>query len=68
MNMLLFCLAQSTATLYAADCSGAVIFLPPCAQEDSTTCYWNAEQRGNGTGQSFIDIEGLYFTYEEDAQ
>lgn len=35
--------------------------LPACAVEDSSNCYWNAEQRGNGIGRSFvaIDLPGL---------
>lgn len=28
----------------------------PCATEDSTACYWDASQRGNGTGHSFIAV------------
>jgi len=28
--------------------------LPPCATEDSTNCYWDADTRGNGQGLSFI--------------
>jgi hypothetical protein len=28
---------------------------PPCAQEDSPgPCYWDAQERGNGTGHSFV--------------
>lgn len=29
--------------------------LPPCAEEDSTACYWDAPNRGNGLGDSFIN-------------
>jgi len=32
--------------------------LPPCATEDSSNCAWNAADRGNGYGRSFIDIGG----------
>lgn len=28
--------------------------LPDCPQEDSTWCYWNARERGNGMGRSYI--------------
>jgi hypothetical protein len=28
----------------------------PCATEDSTNCYWDASQRGNGTGTSFVTV------------
>lgn len=27
--------------------------LPPCPTEDSTACYWDAQQHGNGDGRSF---------------
>lgn len=43
----------------------ALAFLPfafawftPCATEDSSNCYWDAAERGNGTGTSFLDIGG----------
>lgn len=32
--------------------------LPACETEASSNCYWDAQTRGNGEGQSFIDIEG----------
>ena len=32
--------------------------LPPCKYEDSRNCIWDASKRGNGKGQSFIDIDG----------
>jgi len=35
--------------------------LPACAEEDSSNCYWDADARGNGKGQSFIDIEGVTY-------
>jgi|SRR5215217_7303172 len=28
--------------------------IPPCEFEDSENCYWNANKRGNGGGDSFI--------------
>lgn len=28
--------------------------LPPCATEDSTGCYWDADTMGNGEGHSFV--------------
>jgi hypothetical protein len=35
---------------------------PPCAQEDSPgPCYWDAQERGNGTGHSFVvHPDGVY--------
>lgn len=39
---------------------GGVSF-PACATEDSTNCFWNADTMGNGTGNSFIDINGTAY-------
>lgn len=33
--------------------------LPECAAEDSTNCYWDGAKRGNGKGESFVDIRGV---------
>jgi hypothetical protein len=38
--------------------------VPPCAEEDSTNCYWDAASRGNGVGRSFVDIDGEVY-YQE---
>jgi len=35
--------------------------LPPCESEDSDNCYWDAARMGNGTGQSFISLEGVLY-------
>lgn len=32
--------------------------LVACEFEDSTNCIWNAQEQGNGIGQSFVDIDG----------
>lgn len=32
--------------------------LRPCETEDDTWCYWDAQVRGNGEGQSFIAFGG----------
>jgi hypothetical protein len=37
--------------------------VPPCPTEDSANCYWDAT-RGNGTGRSFVDIDGTVY-YQE---
>ena len=39
----------------------AVVVLMPCQSEDSTDCYWNAQERGNGRGRSFVNIDGAVF-------
>lgn len=39
--------------------------LAPCPTEDSTFCYWNANQRSNGQGISFIALnEGFIIPLE----
>jgi hypothetical protein len=38
--------------------------LPPCVTEDSANCYWDAASRGNGLGQSFVDVDGIVY-YQE---
>lgn len=35
--------------------------LPPCESEDSRDCYWDAGERGNGEGVSFVDIDGTAY-------
>ena len=40
------------------------LILPPCEPEDSTNCYWNAQQMGNGLGTSFVNIDGVYYYAE----
>ena len=32
-----------------------------CEFEDSTNCIWNAQEQGNGVGESFVDIEGVAY-------
>lgn len=32
--------------------------LPACETEDAQNCYWDAQERGNGQGESFVDIRG----------
>lgn len=38
--------------------------LPACEQEDSQNCYWDASTMGNGTGRSFVNLNGTYFYAE----
>lgn len=35
--------------------------LGPCPTEDSTNCYWDAAQHGNGSGVSFVDVDGVTY-------
>lgn len=39
------------------------IYLPACATEDSTDCYWDATVQGNGHGTSFATYQGHTLTY-----
>lgn len=41
--------------------------LTACEYEDSTDCFWDAEVRGNGSGDSFVDIAGTAY-YECDTE
>ena len=34
-----------------------LVLLPPCATEDSTLCYWDADTMGNGEGHSYIALD-----------
>ncbi|MGO2150857.1 MAG: hypothetical protein ACTH32_06605 [Microbacterium gubbeenense] len=47
---------MSTLTALALTILAAI--LPPCPTEDAANCTWNAAQHGNGTGHSFIDLDG----------
>ena len=38
--------------------------LVACEYEDSTNCIWNAQEQGNGIGESFVDIDGETFYIE----
>jgi hypothetical protein len=41
-----------------ATLASVAVEMPPCEYEDSTNCYWNAKERGNGFGHSFVSING----------
>lgn len=44
-----------TAIALLVACIPAPLTLAPCATEDQeTACYWDAANRGNGLGQTFI--------------
>jgi hypothetical protein len=50
---------------FAALCAAALAALPvafaygtPCPTEDSANCYWDAQTRSNGKGDSFLDLGG----------
>jgi hypothetical protein len=53
-------LGTAHATLTASPLS-----LPPCATEDSVSCYWDGPTMGNGTGRSYtVDSDGV-LTYTD---
>lgn len=33
-----------------------IVRVPPCVYEDQSNCYWNAQQMGNGRGDSFVNL------------
>lgn len=39
--------------------------LVACEFEDSTNCVWNAQEEGNGVGESFVDIDGTAHYVED---
>lgn len=41
----------------------SLLSFQPCQTEDSTSCYWNAQEQGNGKGISFIAFNDsvIYF-------
>lgn len=38
---------------------------PACEYEDSRNCAWDASERGNGLGRSFVDINGTPYYLDE---
>lgn len=49
-------LALVLLVAWAAVTGLALQLSTPCKTEDSTMCYWDASQHGNGTGKSFISL------------
>lgn len=41
----------------------AFAYTAQCDTEDSTNCYWDANVQGNGTGNSFIDVNGTAYYF-----
>lgn len=62
MSMIAFCLIAGVAYSDGTDCADVYV-LPPCVAEDSADCFWYAPERGNGRGDSFVDVDGLLFTW-----
>ena len=51
-------LEESLSHEYAVEHDGEYLFFLPCETEDSDNCVWDARHRGNGTGQSFYNLNG----------
>jgi hypothetical protein len=47
-----------TRQLYVELNNGAAYRLKPCRVEDGRMCYWDAGDRGNGAGSSFVRVSG----------
>jgi hypothetical protein len=39
----------------------ASAFSTPCASEDAANCVWIAAEQGNGSGTSFVDVNGTAY-------
>lgn len=45
--------------------TGETHTLSPCEYEDSSNCYWNGAEQGNGIGASFVNIGGTLYYLQE---
>lgn len=50
--------------LTALSANASFLPLVECPTEDSTNCFWDATAQGNGTGQSFIDLDGTAYNLD----
>jgi len=55
---------ESNSHAYAIEHNGTMLILSPCPTEDSDNCAWDAEWRGDGTGQSFYVVNDEVFYVE----
>lgn len=64
MTPILAAIIAGTCTTAAPEIcqQAALIEATPCQWEDSANCFWNAQATGNGTGTSFVDIDGTAYT------
>ena len=58
-----FCIIAAVAYADGTDCP-TVIVLPPCTMEDDADCHWQAHERGNGMGQSFVNVNGIIYEWD----
>lgn len=52
---------QPVSVVHPAETGHPTYTLPPCQLEDDLNCYWDAATMGNGTGHSFINLNGSYY-------
>lgn len=64
-SLLLLLLLASLANLAKSNGMEGKKSIPPCEYEDQDNCYWLADKHGNGTGTSFVVIDGAVFTLEK---
>jgi hypothetical protein len=51
--------AMATAVAMGTAHTSPTLSLPPCATEDSVSCYWDGPTMGNGHGRSYtVDADG----------
>lgn len=46
----------AVSTVHGTDAASVYPYVTPCAVEDGTGCYWQADTAGNGTGASFTAV------------
>lgn len=49
---------KGKARLYVEFRDGSAWRFTPCRYEDSNNCFWDAQNRGNGIGNSFVALRG----------
>ena len=54
-------LSEDNARLRAKLARFRTALSTPCRQEDSTVCFWEAHERGNGHGKSFVTVGQRYY-------
>lgn len=52
---------ESLSHEYAVEIGGRMYIFLPCPSEDSANCIWDARWRGDGHGQSFVDLDGKVY-------
>lgn len=53
--------SKTPKRLHVKFTDGSEFDFAPCKWEDSRTCHWDARQRGNGKGRSFVNLYGKVY-------